>query len=405
MSTSPEKFQNFSFLKKEFSFLKSSTSELKKPIELTKEKDKFLLEILKKAREEEKKGNLVEAIKLYQEYKEKYLKLKEEEELKKEKEEKIETEKESEEGKIIGMEIIEGTEVEFGGSVFSCSLSPDGTFAIIGSGNNIACLAEIKRDEKGKITGMEIIKGTEVKVEGVVYSCSLSPDGTFAIIGSSGSDYIIRLAEIKKDKEGKITRMEIIKGTEIKVEGYVRSCSISPDGTFAIIGSDGGIACLAEIKKDKKGKIIGMEIIKETEVEVRGSVYSCSLSPDGTFAIIGSNNNIACLAEIKRDEKGKITEMKIIEGTKVKVGGSVYSCSLSPDGTFAIIGSDGGIACLAEIKKDKEGKITEMEIIKGTEAKVGGSVYSCSLSPDGTFAIIGSANCTACLAEIKREKI
>ena len=301
MSKFSEKFKNFSFLKKEFSSLKSLAPELKKPIELTKEKDKFLLEILKKAREEEKKGNLIEAIKLYQEYKEKYLKLKEEK-LKKEKEEEIETEKESEKGKIIGMEIIKETEVEFGGSVFSCSLSPDGTFAIIGSGNKTACLAEIKRDEKGKITKMKIIEGAEVKVEGVVYSCSISPDGTFVIIGSSGSDYIIRLAEIKKDKEGKITRMEIIKGTEIKVEGYVRSCSISPDGTFAIIGSNNNIACLAEIKRDEKGKITEMKIIEGTKVKVGGSVYSCSLSPDGTFAIIGSANCTACLAEIKREK-------------------------------------------------------------------------------------------------------
>ena len=139
MSKFSEKFKNFSFLK-------PSTSELKKPIELTKEKDKFLLEILKKAREEEKKGNLIEAIKLYQKYKEEYLKLKEEEELKEEKE-KIETEKESEKGKIIGMKIIKETEVKVGGSVYSCSLSPDGTFAIIGSANCTACLAEIKREK------------------------------------------------------------------------------------------------------------------------------------------------------------------------------------------------------------------------------------------------------------------
>ena len=147
MSKFSEKFKNFSFLKKEFSPLKPSTSELKKPIELTKEEDKFLLKILKKAREEEKKGNLVEAIKLYQEYKEKYLKLKEEEELKEEKEEEIETEKESEKGKIIGMKIIKGTEIKIGEGVFSCSISPDGTFAIIGSDNETACLAEIKREK------------------------------------------------------------------------------------------------------------------------------------------------------------------------------------------------------------------------------------------------------------------
>ncbi len=401
MSKFSEKFKNFSFLK-------SSTSELKKPIELTKEKDKFLLEILKKAREEEKKGNLVEAIKLYQEYKEKYLKLKEEEELKEEKEE-IETEKESEkdkEGEIIEMKIIKGTEVKVGGSVYSCSISPDGTFAIIGSDDDKTVrLAEIKINEEGKIIGMEIIKRTEVKVGGYVHSCSISPDGTFAIIGSDNN--IACLAEIKRDEKGKITRMEVIKGTEIEIGGSVYSCSISPDGTFAIIGSGKKIACLAEIKKDKEGKITEMEIIKGTEVEVGGSVYSCSISPDGTFAIIGSNNDRTVrLAEIKINEEGKIIRMEIIKGTEVKVGGWVRSCSISPDGTFAIIGSDDDKTVrLAKIERDEKDRITEMEIIKGTEVEVGGYVYSCSISPDGTFAIIGSGNKIACLAEIKREKI
>jgi len=454
MPTFPEKFQNF--LKKEFSSLKPSTPEFKKPIELTKEEDKFLLEILKKAREEEKKGNLVEAIKLYQKYKEEYLKLREKKE-KKEKE--IETKIEKE-GKIIGMEIIKGTEVKVGGAVYSCSISPDGTFAIIGSGDRTARLAEIKRNKEGKIIGMEIIPGTEVKVGGYVESCSISPDGTFAIVGSwddctarlaeirkdregkiigmgiikgteveaggtvescsispdgtfaivgSWDDCTARLAEIKRDKEGKITAMEIIKGTEVEVEEWVRSCSISPDGSFAIIGSDDDhTARLAEIKRDKEGKIIGMEIIPRTEVKVGGKVYSCSISPDGTFAIIGSGEDrTARLAEIKRNKEGKITAMEIIPGTEVEVEGAVFSCSISPDGSFAIIGSDDDhTARLAEIKRDKEGKIIGMEIIKGTEVKVGGAVYSCSISPDGTFAIIGSwNNHTACLAEIKREKI
>jgi len=87
-------------------------------------------------------------------------------------------------------------------------------------------------------------------VGGTVESCSLSPDGSFAIIGS-GRDHTARLAEIKRNKEGKITAMEIIPGTEVEVGGWVNACSISPDGTFAIIGSDDNTARLAEIKKEK----------------------------------------------------------------------------------------------------------------------------------------------------------
>ena len=83
-----------------------------------------------------------------QEYKEEYLKLKKEK-LKEEKEE-IETEKEREKGKegeIIEMKIIEGTKIKVEGWVHSCSISPDGTFTIIGSDDKTACLAEIKREK------------------------------------------------------------------------------------------------------------------------------------------------------------------------------------------------------------------------------------------------------------------
>ncbi|MCD6422452.1 hypothetical protein J7L13_03855, partial [bacterium] len=43
-------------------------------------------------------------------------------------------------------------------------------------------------------------------------------------------------------------------------------------------------------KKEKKGEVIGMEVIPEAVVKVGGAVRSCDISPDGKFAIIGSSD-------------------------------------------------------------------------------------------------------------------
>mgnify|MGYP000541037332 CR=1 FL=1 len=183
--------------KEELGKIKPTPVEKKEPIELTEEEDKYLIDLLKKAKKAEEKGDLETAINLYLQYKEEFKALRE----KKEKEKKKEVKESKYLGEIIGMKIIEGTEVEVGGYVLSCQISPDGIFAIIGSSDNKARLAKIERDKKtGEIIGMKIIEGTEVEVGGWVYSCQISPDGTFAIIGSGRK---ARLAKIEREEKEK----------------------------------------------------------------------------------------------------------------------------------------------------------------------------------------------------------
>ena len=83
----PEQFEKFT-PQEELGRLKPSRPETKKPIKLTKERDEHFLDLLTKAKQAEKQGNLERAIELYQQYKEEYQDLREEKEGK-EKKEKI----------------------------------------------------------------------------------------------------------------------------------------------------------------------------------------------------------------------------------------------------------------------------------------------------------------------------
>jgi hypothetical protein len=78
--------------KEELKKVKPTPVEKKKPIELTKEENEYFIDLLKKAKEAEKKGNLEEAIKLYLQYKEEYEALRKKKEGKKEEKEIVEEE-------------------------------------------------------------------------------------------------------------------------------------------------------------------------------------------------------------------------------------------------------------------------------------------------------------------------
>jgi len=79
----PEKFEKFT-PKKELEKIEPTPVEKKKPIELTKEEDEHFIDLLKKAKEAEKKGDLDQAIKLYLQFKEEYQALREKKEGKQE---------------------------------------------------------------------------------------------------------------------------------------------------------------------------------------------------------------------------------------------------------------------------------------------------------------------------------
>ena len=72
----PKQFEKIRETTKELNKINPTKVNIPKPIELTQEQDENLLDLAIKARTAEKQGDLKTAIKLYQEYKEQYIKLK-----------------------------------------------------------------------------------------------------------------------------------------------------------------------------------------------------------------------------------------------------------------------------------------------------------------------------------------
>jgi hypothetical protein len=83
----PEQFEKLT-TKEELSKIKPTPVERKEPIELTEEENKHLLNLLNQAKEAEKRGDLVTAIQLYEQYKREYQALREKKEREKEKKER-----------------------------------------------------------------------------------------------------------------------------------------------------------------------------------------------------------------------------------------------------------------------------------------------------------------------------
>jgi len=168
----PNQFEKFREIE-EMENIKPTPIEKKKPIELTKEEDEYFVDLLKKAKEAEKKGDLEQAIKLYLQYKEEYKALREKKEGKKE--EKEEKEKAEEIKKNYEKYECIKTLKGHGGSVNSVIESHDGKYIISGSGNKTI---KIWDKETGKC--IKTLKGHG----GPVYSVIESHDGKYIISGS-----------------------------------------------------------------------------------------------------------------------------------------------------------------------------------------------------------------------------
>jgi hypothetical protein len=84
----PEQFEKLTPEERELTKIKPTPVERKEPIELTEEENEYFINLLKQAKEAEKRGDLVTAIQLYEKYKREYLSLREKKEREKEKKER-----------------------------------------------------------------------------------------------------------------------------------------------------------------------------------------------------------------------------------------------------------------------------------------------------------------------------
>ncbi len=206
------------------------------------------------------------------------------------------------------------------GSVHSVAFSPNGRFALSGSSDNTLKLWDVA-------TGKELRSFSGHA--NVVSSVAFSPDGRFALSGSE--DSTLKLWEIATGKE-----LRSLGGNNSGLLSYLLSVAFSPDGRFALSGSYDNTLKLWELATGKELRSFSGHA---------GWVNSVAFSPDGRLVLSGSNDKTLKLWDVTT---GK--ELRSFGGHTAQVS----SIAFSPDGRFALSGSWDGTARIWDVKKGQE---------------------------------------------------
>ncbi len=287
-----------------------------------------------------------------------------------------------------------------GHAVRSVCFSPDGRHALSG-GDDYLRLWEVG-------TGKEV-RRFEGHTEGVQSVC-FSPDGRYALSGIEGlSDNTLKLWEMGTGKE--LRRFE-------RHTNYVGSVCFSPDGRHALSGGDGYLR-LWEVETGKE--------LRRFEGHT-GEVFSVCFSPDGRYALSGSTDCTLRLWEVvfPSDNWKAIhpyrpisrikpyTEMRTEGGKARALLGSARGCL--EKGSFqeayqllrevqVISGYERSLEVLELVALCGVGGRGRRQYLRGAwhSATFEGhtsNVNSVCFSPDGKYALSGSADHTLRLWEV-----
>ncbi|MBZ0280692.1 MAG: TIR domain-containing protein, partial [Anaerolineae bacterium] len=229
------------------------------------------------------------------------------------------------------------------GSVGSVAFSPDGRFALSGSSDNTLIL--------WNVASGEIIRRFEGH-SGSVYSVAFSPDGRFALSGSADNSLVL---------------WDVASGVLIhrfeEHTSWVNSVTFSPDGRFALSGSSDNTLILWNVASGA--------LIRRFEGHTNW-VNSIAFSPDGRTVLSGSGDHTLILWDVA---SGAL--IRCFEGHTSWVN----SVAFSPDGRFALSGSSDSTLILWDVASGA--------LIRRFEGHTG-RVNSIAFSPDGRTVLSGS---------------
>ena len=265
---------------------------------------------------------------------------------------------------------------------------------------------------------------------GSISSIAILPDGLYVLSASGGMDKTLKLWEIATGK---------VISTFTGHTAYINQITITHDGRFALSGSQDSTLKLWEIATGKEiktftehpGSIDSIAITSDNRHILSGSGVGCPtltmklweiatgreistyalntdrttamvITPDGRFVLTGSMRyNTLTLWEITTGNEVrtfagdiKISKLKTVadftaayEEIRASAGHTdrVKTIVVSPDGQFALSGSADNTLKLWEISTGKE-----VRTFKGHSL----SVESAAFSPDGRFVLSGSLDKT-----------
>ena len=245
---------------------------------------------------------------------------------------------------------------------------------------------------------------------GEVRCLAVSRDGRIAVSG--GTDQLICVWDLRTGKE--MRRLEGV-GAE------VRSVALSADGSRAVAGSTNGLVTVWDVDTGRRlqtlsigtntppeavamtpdgqrflysnGRGVG---VWECDGQLRslfqisgrlGPISSIAVSPNGRFALLGSNDGTVHVSELVNSGKSSPVRGKHLQ--------AVLGVAFSPDGRLALSGSADRNAVLWDIVT---GKL--LHVLKGHTDRV----TSVAFSPDGTRFATGSADRTVHVWDVKTQR-
>jgi WD40 repeat protein len=155
-------------------------------------------------------------------------------------------------------------------------------------------------------------------------------------------------------------------------EGPAYELSISSDGSYIISGTRGAWIFLGVWPKGKIYFFGWEDNAPLWSYQTGGPVFSVSISSDGSYAVVGSDDNRIYF--FGREENTPLWSYQ--------TGGPVHSVAISSDGSYAVAGSsDNRIYFFGR-----------EENIPLWSYRTGGEVLSVAISSDGTYVIAGSSD-------------
>ena len=280
----------------------------------------------------------------------------------------------------------------------SCSISADGTTALIGAYHTpTSGGAWIWTKDETTGTWTETADLSKLSGTNGYYgiSCSISADGTTALIAgytntTSGGAWIWT----KDETTGTWTETADLSKSSGTNGNYGQSCSISADGTTALISgptnkSSGGAWIWT--KDETTGSWTETADLSKLSGTNGEYGYSCSISADGTTALISGQNTTSSGGAwiwTKDETTGSWTETADLSKLSGTNGNYGISSSISADGTTALIAGHTGGAWIWT-KDETTGSWTEtadLSKLSGTNGALYG--FRCSISADGSTALI-----------------
>ncbi|MBE9545939.1 MAG: protein kinase [Proteobacteria bacterium] len=228
------------------------------------------------------------------------------------------------------------------GRVGSVAITPDGRYAVSGSGEGRIRVWEL---ETGRSIRTMEGHGAEVK------SVAITPDGRYAISGSE--DRTLRMWDLDT---GQCLRT---------MEGHtnwVESVAITPDGQFVVSVSYDTTLRVWELETGRCMSIMEGHT---------GWVNSVEITPDGRYAVSGSNDHTIRMWELETGQCLRTMKWNIED---------VLSVAISPDGRYAVSGSG-----------DRSIRVWELETGQSIRTMDEHSfmVLSLAITPDGRHVVSG----------------